>query len=406
MARDSAISICDKIILFSIYTIAYFLPISKAIIEVLSTLAIICFIVKKILEHKFISKNNINYAIFVYLLISLLSIFISSNFKISARTFIGKILQDTLFFFVISDTLNSKSRIKNTVYILLMSSLLLGIDGVYQYFTHKDFIRHRKFFEIPRIHATFPSANDYGCYLATVIPFTLACFFDKLSFKKSFRFLFSGLLILLFVCLMLTVSRGAWFAFIGAILFMSIWIRSLGVFFLILGIVVILANQFYYPILKVRVTNLFIFEDHSSLDRMRIWEAAWKMFMTRPIVGLGLGTFMFNFSRFVVKDYLYTAPYAHNCYLQIASELGIIGLVSFLSILVLFFSHGIEIISYERKTSSWYILLASLASLLGYSLQMTVDTIFYSLDLGILFWIILGLGVAAMNNIRLEGSKA
>jgi len=49
--------------------------------------------------------------------------------------------------------------------------------------------------------------------------------------------------------------------------------------------------------------------------------------------------------------------------------------------------------------------LGSLAALLGYSVQMAVDTIFYSLDLGILFWILLGLGTAAMNNIKLETVK-
>jgi hypothetical protein len=68
----------------------------------------------------------------------------------------------------------------------------------------------------------------------------------------------------------------------------------------------------------------------------------------------------------------------------------------------LFFYAGIKIIRNREKTFSWYILLASLASVLGYSVQMGVETIFYSLDLGMLFWILLGLGAAAMNNIKLE----
>jgi O-antigen ligase len=84
------------------------------------------------------------------------------------------------------------------------------------------------------------------------------------------------------------------------------------------------------------------------------------------------------------------------------SELGIIGLISFLFILILFFYAGIKIIRNRAKTFSWYILVASLASVLGYSVQMAVDTIFYNLDLGLLFWILLGLGIAAMNHIRLE----
>ena len=41
----------------------------------------------------------------------------------------------------------------------------------------------------------------------------------------------------------------------------------------------------------------------------------------------------------------------------------------------------------------------SLAGILGYCAQMGVDTILYSLDLGMLFWLVLGMGVAAMRNM-------
>ena len=175
-----------------------------------------------------------------------------------------------------------------------------------------------------------------------------------------------------------------------------------GIFCLAVLIFIITTHQFYYPLLKERLSNFFIFHDPSSSDRMNIWSIAWRMFMHNPWIGLGLGTFMFNFRKFMIKDYTYGVPYAHNCYLQILCEIGIIGLVSFLSILVLFFLNGVRIIMSHEKTFLWYILLASLASILGYCVQMSVETILYSLDLGMLFWLILGLGVATMKNIKLE----
>jgi len=399
--RVKIISVLDKIILFSLYGIAYFLPISKAIIESLSTLAIFCFVLKKIIQRQAIPKKPLNLAIFSYLIICFLSIFISSNFKVSSRTFVGKTLQEVLFFFVIIDVLNTEKRIKNFICILLASSTLLGIDGIYQYFNHKDFIRHRPFLEFPRIYATFPTPNDFGCYLVSVIPFALICFFAKVGFKL-FRFFYLGLFLLLFTCILLTVSRGAWIAFLSAMLFMSIWIRVLSVFFLAVGIFIATTHQFYFPVLKNRLSNFFIFSDSIDYDRRAIWQAAWKMFMSKPWIGLGLGTFMHNFNKFVTPGYRYGIPYAHNCYLQMSCEIGIIGLASFLLILTLFFYEGIKIIRNQQKTFFWYILVASLAAVLGYSVQMAVDTTFYSLDLGLLFWILLGLGIAAMKNIKLE----
>lgn len=395
------VRILDKIVIFSIYPVVFYLPISKAIIEIASTLAIICYLVKKLIQRGELLKNNINYAIFAYLAICFISVFTSSNFGTSSKTFAGKIIQDTLFFFVVADSLNSQRRIKIFLFVLFFSSLILGVDGIYQNFTHKDFIRHRPHYGLQRIHTTFPTPNDFGCYLVTVIPFVLICSFLK-SFRKPLRISLLCLSVLLFICLLLTVSRGAWFAFVSTMLFMSIWVRPLGIIFLLLGLFIMVTQQFYYPVLKERLSNFFIFGDSSSMDRKMIWQAGWKMFMSKPWIGLGIGTFMFNFKKFVVDSYPFGIPYAHNCYLQMAAEIGIIGLSAFFLILIIFFYGGIKIIITKQRTFSWYILLAAIAAIVGYCVQMTVDTNFYSLDLGLLFWMILGVGVAAMKLASVE----
>lgn len=401
LEKTKIINFCDKIILFSLYIVAFFLPISKAIIEIFSTLAIAGFIIKKIIQKEGITKTSFNLVILVYLAICFFSIFISSSLRISARTFFGKTLQEILFVFALVDTLNNERRIKRFIYIMFASSLLLGIDGIYQHFTHKDFIRHRPYYGLPRIHTTFSTPNDFGSYLVVIIPFVLIQFFLKPIFK-FYRLLFFGLFLLLFTCLTFTVSRGAWLAFMSTMLFMSIWIRSLGIFFLALGIFIMITQQFCYPLLKERLNNFFIFRDPSTTDRKVIWQAAWNMFMYKPWIGVGLGTFMYNFSKFVTPGYLYGVPYAHNCYLQMACEIGIIGVSSFLFLIAMFFYKGIEILNTnsQQKTFFWYALLASLAAILGYCVQMAVDTNFYSLDLGLLFWLVLGLGIAAMKNIK------
>ncbi|MDD5594704.1 MAG: O-antigen ligase family protein [Candidatus Omnitrophica bacterium] len=401
MEKTKITLICDRIALFSLYGIAFFLPISKAIIEVFIYLAIASFLVKKILSGKIPTKIPFNLACFIYLFVCFFSIFISSNPQISIRSFFGKVLTNLTLLFVVADTLNTERKTKNFIFILALASLLLGIDGIYQHFTHRDFIRNRYNLQIPRIYATFPTPNDFGCYLICVIPFMLVNLFIKFKYKIT-RFFYAGLFLLLFTCLILTVSRGSWFAFIGIIFFMSIWSRPLGLLFLIISIFILATQKFYYPIFKWRLDNFFVFQDPSSKDRMLMWSAAWKMLMSRPLLGLGLGTFMFNFKNFVAQGYLYSAPYAHNCYLQIATEIGIIGLVSFLAILAVLFFNGIGALNKGKKTFFWYILLASLTAILGFSVQMAVDTNFYNLDLGSFFWLIMGISVSAIRNIKAE----
>jgi len=412
LERVKTIDICDKIILFSLYVIAFFFPISKAIIEIFSTLAIVCYIVKKTIQRQGIPKTHLNLAILAYLILCFFSIFISTNFRISARTFVGKTLQEILFFFVLMDTLNSERRLSNFLYILLLSSTLLGIDGIYQHFTHKDFIRHRRDLEIPRIYATFYTPNDFGGYLISIIPFSIVIFFAKLR-TKIFKWGIAGLFLLLFICLLFSVSRGAWLGFIASVLFLGIWLRSIAIIFIILGLLLLAAKPFLHAVIKERLHNLFNFfapefmSDSGSLERKIIWRSGWRMFLSSPIIGVGLGTFMFNFKKFLIDDYPYGPFYAHNCYLQMAAEIGVIGLFSFLLILLLFYLHGIRSLNNRNshKTYSWYILLGSLAAILGYCVQMVVDTILYSLDLGMLFWVLLGLGAVAMNNLKLEAVR-
>lgn len=402
MGKIKITKVCDNVILFSLYAIAFFLPISKAIIEGFSILAITSYLIKKLVSFEDIPKTPLNLPLFIYLFICIISISISSNLKISARTFFAKTLQDFAFFFVVAETLNSKRRLKNVLSVLFLSSLVLGIDGLYQYFTHKDFLRNRPL-TFSRIYASLITANAFGCYLTMVIPFLISRFFYKFKVKIS-RFIYFALLILLFICLLLTASRGAWLAFLTSILFMSIWLRSLVVFLIVLGIVVLITRIFYPPFVKEKLTKFLVFSDTSSIERKFIWQVGWKMFITKPWIGLGLGTFMFNFKKFIANGYEYGPAYAHNCYLQMASEIGIIGLVSFLLILVSFFYSGIKALNTYEKKFSWYVLLASLAAISGYCVQMAVDTILYSLDLGMLFWLVLGMGVAAMNNLKRESA--
>jgi len=403
LEKTKIVNICDLMCYFSLCVVALFLPVSKGAIESFSIAAIVFYLVRKFVSFEGVSKTPINVMLCAYLTVCVISIFMSSNLRISARTFFAKTLQDITFFLVVVETLNTRRRFKNILYILFLSSLVLGVDGIYQYFTRKDFLRHRPVIFTERIYASFATPNSFGCYLSMIIPFAAAQLFRKISFKIS-KIAYGGLLVLLFTCLILTVSRGAWFAFLGSTLFMSVWIHGLGVFFLILGIILVVIQPFCNPYVKERLTNFFIFSDVGSMDRRFIWQAGWKMFVSSPWIGVGIGTFMDNFKKFIASDYKYTAAYAHNCYLQMASEIGIIGLLAFLSILAVFFYQGIKALRSQERTFHWYILLASLAAILGYCVQMGVDTILYSLDLGMLFWLVLGMGVAAMRNLKREST--
>lgn len=406
MNRDRVIYICDRANMALLCAVAYFLPISKAIIEVASIMAIACYLIKKIAQWRDLPPMRINIPVFIYLGICVFSLFISSNLEISLKTFFFKTLQYVAFFFVVADTLNTEKRFRVILTVFFVSSALLGSDGIFQHFTHKDFIRNRPYIVEGRISASVGTPNDFGCYLITLLPFAIAFSFYKFR-NILWRFLSAFLSFLLFVCLIMTISKGAWCGFVTSMIFMSIWLPVLALFLAGVILSIIFTRQYYSPNIRYRLDNFFILDasgikDAGSIERKAIWKIAWKIFIAHPWLGVGLGTFMFNFAELTRKDYPYGVAYAHNCYLQMAAEIGIIGLASFLSILALFFYFGIRALIKNKRTLVWYVLLASLSAILAYSVQMGVDTVFYSVDLGMLFWLILGLGTAAIRNLEKE----
>ena len=72
-------------------------------------------------------------------------------------------------------------------------------------------------------------------------------------------------------------------------------------------------------------------KESSFGDRLKMWQAAWLLFLEKPVTGVGLGDYRYERSRLikegkVFKTYAY--GHAHNHYLNVLAENGIIGLIA------------------------------------------------------------------------------
>ena len=111
------------------------------------------------------------------------------------------------------------------------------------------------------------------------------------------------------------------------------------------------------------------------------------MIKDNPFLGKGVGTFMNNLVKYdVAPGY----QYAHNCYLQIWAESGIFALLGFLWLIIYVFYEGIKCFIKNKD----YLLLGVLSGLLAFLLHSFFDTCLYSLQLAVLFWLMLGFAVA------------
>jgi O-antigen ligase len=68
-------------------------------------------------------------------------------------------------------------------------------------------------------------------------------------------------------------------------------------------------------------------------ERLAMWEAGLSMFRDRPIYGVGAGNFNVAYPRYRVPQFVYSRGHAHNYYIHVAAEAGMIGLAAYALVL-------------------------------------------------------------------------
>ena len=466
---------CDKAMAFSFYALIYFLPISIALSEIFTALALVSYLFKRLawfcthvrgrvqertsaafMDNNFIFffrsfkpvENYLNGPILILLSFSLISVFVSRHPMLSIEGFFGKVLQSTFLYFNFIECINSKKRLRKFLIVFLISTTLISVNGLYQHFTGKDFI-HGHLVSNGRISSSFRAHNDFAAYLIVVVPiflslsvFNAANGIKRLSgdysgkhispqfFSGKWRVLIFVVFILSLACLGLTFSRGAWIAFAFVMAIFSVQKKR---YIIINGLILILFFGFFYPqlketrrvslvadsvpakddieqapdvnggggiqkvaiqkkidILETSKEMLEIIGAFGGSGRSGYWMEAIHMIRDYPVFGVGLNTYSV-----VGRGYKITwGGYPHNCYLQMAVETGILGLLSFLWVIGVLFYRSIRNLAHMRDPLLGMLLLGSLIGLGGFLVHSFFDTNFYSVQLGSFMWLVMGLIVA------------
>ncbi len=481
--RQRLYAACDKVIEYMLYTLVFFIPTSKSVVEVFATLSVMVWFYKNglkswewilenrksfvppksaydalkiiapigilaiflvyssimislaVISHHFDIEGDLFapgvfvpitiFAIFLIMLffiivlavarsghgfslkasitslmaVSLItSTFTSQRLGISAEAFLFKTMEYLLIFLIIADVINTPRRVFNFVSVFVAAAFFSGIDGIYQRVAGYDLFRHFPIFLDMKITGAFKASNDFGTYLATSLPLPLALvFFAAIRWKKKFGLIAVSLL--LAACLLLTFARGAWLGFFAGFLFLFAFTgwKRFAAALIILGLLLSLTVAFAPPAIKAQLGGSFtsLGVDTSSADRLLIWKTGWKMFLDKPLFGHGLNTFMSVFERYKPPEYS-EIVYAHNCFLQIAAETGIIGLLVFLwfcaSILVRAISKFFS--SHDKLVKA--AVIGAAACIIATLTNSFVDTNLYSLPLAVLFWSLCGLAAAGV----------
>ncbi|MCQ2436074.1 MAG: O-antigen ligase family protein, partial [Clostridia bacterium] len=245
-----------------------------------------------------------------------------------------------------------------------------------------------------RAGATFDNPNVLGEYLIMTMPISLALGLTQKSVvAKTSAYISVSLSA---VCLICTWSRGAWLGIMLAgaavlLLYTKKWLVG--------GIIALPVAGCALTYLNTTFTNRLFsianLNDSSTSYRIGIWKSTLSMLKDTFWYGIGVGTDAFTsvFPCYAMSG-ITSAYHAHSLYLQIITETGIFSLITFVIIAFVFIQQSISFEAKSNAKSNKTVCLGILCGAVALLLQGLTDHVFYNYRIFLMFWLIIGLGVA------------
>jgi len=315
-----------------------------------------------------------------------------------------------IFFYVIKGELKSEKDISFWLKALVLGSVPVICFSLFQYLSGSGMVSFWLEQGEWRLNGTFGDPNSYATYLLIIIPVTVALTANAMGKLKSL------LLVLLLCqagCLILTESRNAILAFFVELMVAGVlyqryvhtprningnlnWVYR-GAICLLFGIPALLGYLENHPDRMIHFSDYWA--DTGPLNawvngRVNIWASAVKMIRLHPFTGIGTGRFYELLAQYRRPDIIGWNPEhenAHNYFLQLGAENGLIFLLVFVGVLSFIFKKMLQNFSLARAFESCSIRLSLLAVFTGITMSFLGGHSLVIFDFAMLFW-----GLAAM----------
>lgn len=358
--------------------------------DVMLLILILAFIVSIIRDRvSFIHnvKNFFSDIMGISLIVLLLIMIISISYAFDRHTAItesARFLSFVILYFIVKYNVD-KEKIKGLINSYMVIFTGINIYGVFQKITgYGLFQGYAMGSNVLRTNATFGNPNSFAAFLIIgAFPVVMMIIRSKYIYQKSF---YSILFIITLCNIYFTGSRNSYLALVvGAVV-----VSLLYSWYFIVGIGGIAVIGFIIPPVRARILQIAVGDE----GRIQIWRTALKMIENHPLKGVGNGNFIELYDTYVSKyKYLAYKNYshypAHNSYLKIESELGIIGGLSFISIIVNALIKVRNVIANvkDRKINLFYI--GFLASVVAFLFMNLFENLFFVPSVVVYFWIFL-----------------
>lgn len=238
---------------------------------------------------------------------------------------------------------------------------------------------------ILRPYATFPHPNVLAGFLVIALIF----FLTNLLFQTNRRIRIISFLLITFgtIVLFLTLSRAAIVTWVACVVVAVFFAKQKNKKIIMALILVLVLTSLLTPFFIGRFLDSSSYSEALS-QRLALQQAAWRMFISHPWLGVGLNNFYSQLPTFFLGkiNFGFIQP-VHNIFLLTLSQTGIGGFILLLVIILLSFVSSFTYLKTIKRLGVFTML-----SLLAVLLIGSTDHYFLTLQQGqLLFALILGL---------------
>lgn len=298
------------------------------------------------------------------------------------------------FYFTVINTIDTKEMLTGLIRLFVISGAFVALYGVMQYvfgWTTTNAWIDEEMFEgdTMRVFSTLANPNVLGEYLLLVLPPAIV-FFLKDKAKTLSKWVYLAISGLVFLCLILTQSRGCWLGFmVSAAIFITFYEGRLWA----LVPLALCALPFVLPQTVIdRLLSIGDMGDSSTSYRVSIWLGVMGLLKHYLAGGIGMGETAFSHVYPLFSYNAIVAPHSHNTYLQLLVEGGIPALAVFIAVVVLAFKGSHKVYrNYEKKSYESVMVLGLCSGLAGFLFQSMFDYTFYNYRVMAVFFMVIAI---------------
>lgn len=382
----------EKVFMFFICAFAFFTPISKAPANLTYAISFIMgiFLLRRYhIQWEKLWQGPLVKPLVYFLAVIFVTCFFSTNARSSLQEYPRLIVYASPF--LLFAALRSCPEAVNLLQIKPMFQSYAAGSAVSSSYAIYQFIQTKQLYVTGFYihHAIFSS------FLEVAIPVILVLFLEEKSIKKRCLYLLAAILCV--AAMLLSQARGPWVGAGVATIVVGYFMKdriTANKKVVILGVLVVCL--FVLAMLPFYADRMKTFTDphwQANYVRLYIWESAINMIRDYPLTGVGFDQFRVIYNTEYINPLSpeRNHPHAHNSFLMVGAESGVLALLAFIYLIYQIFKW---LIGACRLNNIGYN-AAILGIFMGIIINSMVDHFFWAAYLAKNLWLFLGVSIYA-----------